>query len=483
MAYVPDYEYDIFVSYAQVDNKCLPGIEKGWVTTLVESLKNELPKKLGRAEGLSLWIDYELPRNVQITDEILSTLKNCATLLVILSPGYLASPWCQREKGVFLNAVQERRRAGSRVFLIELDDIGMEDRPSEFQDTLKYQFWMKDHKTRSPRILGYPKPNYPDDQPYYERLSDLAYEIADELKRLRKLPDMDTSAHQSTENRPCILLAEVTDDLDSQRNEVKRYLDQAGINVLPDSYYPIKPNDFAQALNDDLGRCELFVQLLSRITGKKTDELPKGYAGLQYECALKYGKPILQWRSPELDLAEIKDNEHQTFLQGDKVLAIKMEEFKSEVVRQTFFTPPPPQEKTIQTLVFVNMETSDRPLAKTVCDMLDQSGVEYALRLSIGKPSEIREDLKRLLLECDGLIIIYGSTTASWVREQLLYCRKVIQERERPLKAIAVYEGPPEPKDPLDFKLKNMHILNCRMSPDKSLLQSFIKNLHQGGNS
>ncbi len=102
---------------------------------------------------------------------------------------------------------------------------------------------------------------------------------------------------------------------------------------------------------------------------------------------------------------------------------------------------------------------------------------------SQGKPSEIREYLERLLLECDGLIIIYGSTTVSWVRGQLLNCRKVIQKREHPLKAIAVYEGPPEPKDSLDLKLKNMHILNCRLSPNKSLLQSFINNLHQGGNS
>jgi hypothetical protein len=38
MAYVPEFEHDIFVSYAHVDDIPLPGIEDGWVTTLVNNL-------------------------------------------------------------------------------------------------------------------------------------------------------------------------------------------------------------------------------------------------------------------------------------------------------------------------------------------------------------------------------------------------------------------------------------------------------------
>jgi hypothetical protein len=94
----------------------------------------------------------------------------------------------------------------------------------------------------------------------------------------------------------------------------------------------------------------------------------------------------------------------------------------------------------------------------------------------------IRRDLEQNLLYCDGMIVIYGIATATWVREQLLYCRKMLQQRGHPLQALAVYEGPPEPKDPLDFKLPFMDILNGRTGFDEVILQAFIRKLG-GGNA
>lgn len=103
MPYVPDCKHDIFVSYAHVDDLPFPGTEKGWVTTVVESLQILLAQKLGRRDAFDLWMDHQLSRHVQLTPEILHHLEQTATLLVILSPGYLASEWCLREKDTFLS--------------------------------------------------------------------------------------------------------------------------------------------------------------------------------------------------------------------------------------------------------------------------------------------------------------------------------------------------------------------------------------------
>jgi hypothetical protein len=37
--YLPQYQHDLFVSYAHVDNEPLPGAEMGWVTNLIHGLK------------------------------------------------------------------------------------------------------------------------------------------------------------------------------------------------------------------------------------------------------------------------------------------------------------------------------------------------------------------------------------------------------------------------------------------------------------
>jgi hypothetical protein len=176
-ALVPGYLHDIFVSYARVDNQPLPGTDKGWVTTLVNGLKNLLGQKLGRIDAYSLWMDYELRGNEPVTPDIAKQLENTAILLVILSPGYLASQWCRLELNRFLAKVGKN---SGRVFVVERDEVQW---PDELSDLLGYKFWVKDAAGKS-RTLATPKPN-PHEVEYYQKLDELAHELNDKIKSLK----------------------------------------------------------------------------------------------------------------------------------------------------------------------------------------------------------------------------------------------------------------------------------------------------------
>src|SRR5262245_13950230 len=90
--------WDLFVSYAHVDNTPVFGA-RGWVSTLVQNLRNLLAQKMGRQDASSVWWDeIELRGNHDVTPEIRTTLQQSAALLLVLSPGYLASQWCKQEK-------------------------------------------------------------------------------------------------------------------------------------------------------------------------------------------------------------------------------------------------------------------------------------------------------------------------------------------------------------------------------------------------
>lgn len=474
MAFVTQYQYDIFVSYAHVDDQPLPGAEEGWVSTLVTGVRTLLAKELGQSDAFELWIDQGLSRHVQITPQIMDTLRKTAIILVIMSPGYIASKWCQREKETFLRFIKERVSSGSRMFIVEHNMIDDSARPDEFRELLGYRFWVKDREGKSPRTLGLPKPD-PLDHRYYDLLTDLSLDLAGELKRLRNLEDgIIKESSQGKGIVPTIFLAEVTDDLEPQRDKVKRYLHQHGLNILPDSWYPREPSQFQQSMKSDLDKSVLFVQLISEITGKRPPRLSKTYARLQYDCAVKSGKPILQWRNRNLDITTITDKDHSDFLGMETVMAVGFEEFKRAIVERAFYKPPPSKKESVHAFIFVNMESNDRALAECVCKCLEHFGAEYVLPLIEGKPAEIRQDLESNLLECDGIIIVYGKITVTWVREQLRQCRKILARRERPLKALAVYEGPPEPKLPLDLKLQNMQIIDCRKCFNEDELKAFI---------
>ncbi len=485
MAFVPGYKYDIFVSYAHVDDDLLPGAEKGWVTTLVETLTTKLGQRLGRTYAYTLWKDELLKKREKITGQILDALQQSATIVVIFSPAYVASEWCVRELNSFLEFIKHRWEG--RILLVQRYFVEDSEKPPEFYDLKGFQFWERESEGKRIRVFGDPRPN-PDDVKYYQAVDDLTNELVDELHELKKAAEQfpggeHGAAPAAAPQKPAVFLAEVTDDLESVRDGVRRFLEQAGMCVLPSSWYNSEPRIFAESVKRDVARSDLFVQLLSSLPGKRPPGLPEGYLRLQFECAKAAGKPVLQWRSPALDIAAIEDPDQRAFLEAETVRAEGVEDFKSEIKRAVFAKPVPPPQQNASVFVFVDRESVDRELADKVCSTLLSAGIGYSLPASIEDPGSARLDLEDNLLTCTALVIVYGTTTATWVRHQFFQCQKVLARRETPLKALAVFEGPPEEKQSLDFGIPNLSILNFRRGVDEARLTDFVRSLRQGGPS
>ena len=123
MSFIPGYEHDVFISYAHVDDRpfiASAGLESspGWVSTLVHHLKNEIAQKIGRSDTVSVWFDsHNLRGNHQLTDEIAARLERVAIFVAVLSPGYVASQWCQDEARLFARCCSGD--PGRRLFVIE----------------------------------------------------------------------------------------------------------------------------------------------------------------------------------------------------------------------------------------------------------------------------------------------------------------------------------------------------------------------------
>lgn len=233
--------------------------------------------------------------------------------------------------------MQHKQRAGSRVFVVELDHI--EDRrriPGEFGDLLPYRMWIEDGPARTPRTLGLPLPTANEPE-YYSRVNQLALEIAQELQRLA---GVDRPA--PTPLGPAVFLAEVTDDLEPRREELRRYLVQMGLRTLPTSYYPRdSAQAFEQAMAADLGQCKVFVQLLSGVVGRRPNDSAVGFPALQHAFASRSGLPIVQWRARDPDADEAADAEQRELLQGASVRACGLDEFKATVLAEARREPPP----------------------------------------------------------------------------------------------------------------------------------------------
>ena len=134
-------QHNVFISYAWVDNEVYPGDENGWVSTFLDGLRKHLARELGRKdEAGRIWLDYEQLRgNEPLTPTIREHLEASRTLVLILSNGYLASPWCRQELAAF---VDKFGTESGRIFTVEMSPV--DEKPEALRDLLKYTFWYPD---------------------------------------------------------------------------------------------------------------------------------------------------------------------------------------------------------------------------------------------------------------------------------------------------------------------------------------------------
>lgn len=490
MPYVPGYDYDVFVSYAHVDNK--PMIagdpESEWVSSLIEKLKTLLAQKLGR-DVAKVWRDPALEGHAPITPEISKAIAASGTLLLILSEGWLASDWCRRELSLFIESLREKGGTGAatskRIFVVARSDIERERWPDAVRDQPGYTFHAREGSGYS-RTLGVPKFD-PDDKIYVRSLDDLSRELASRLKALaagnpagqERAPESPASpAPARADGGPAVYLAEVPDDMFELWEQVQRQLKQANIAVFPEESYNRGRADFEAAMQRDLEKCHVFAQLLGPRPMRRYKELPEGYVGLQYELAVKAKKPLMRWRALDTKVADVADESYRKMLSSEDVVAQSIETFKSELAKKakSLAARVADPEKTVANsndYLLVTTDPGDMSLAGRVAGILDRIVDVYGLGYEVMNSELKVEDLSDTAT-CRGLMVLYGAASADHVRIQLRRCRQIISRAKERISAYGVCHGPPAPKEPLLFHIAGMDTLESESDEFEEQLKAFV---------
>ncbi len=487
-AHIPGFENDIFISYASVNNQSRSEekADSGWISTLVNNLRIGINEDLGRKDSCQIWKDNRLLPGASLTDEITGNLQNSAIMLMFLSTGYLESDWCKKEKDIFLEMLRSKNQDFSNIIIIEKQKVDENDVPEELRDSLRISFWKTNDESLRSRTLCDNDPNF-GKEIYWSKIDDLVTALSEKIKRLKNHFETQTTipvtAPPGNGNyKGTIFLAEATDDLDPHREEVKRYLDQQGIQVLPDKCYPANPQEYKDVLVEDLKNSKLFVQLLSNVAGKRPQGVEKGYNYLQYDQARDNDLPVLQWFTPDQKIETVADSIQRELVELETVRQINLQSFKKDVVRKMNEIIKP-VEKTPQPFnldisgpnIFVNTSTHDIGLANDVKKIIKNNNMICTLPLLKEENADkIRRDLEDNLLFCDVIILIYGKDTLVWVREQLRNLKKINYKRTMSLQALAVCDGPPEDKECVNMDIPGMEIIDCRKGLNEEKLNAFL---------
>ena len=466
MAAVPGH--DVFVSYAHADNGVPVGFTYGWVTALASNL-NEGPNVLRKR----LFIDHELQPGDNFSSELLTRVERSSLLVILLSQNYIDSAWCGQELAHFIRTHSTDSDNPSGVYVVELFPYErLTAVPPNIQNLRKRlihaKFWYQRRDAFEPSVAGYPSARECEPEGrehYWNVLNELRVTLDTRLRFVHAQALLSAAAsrsHGSAAQPPAphlkeplgtVLLADTTDDLEAQRNEVGIALKAEGVVVLPEGdYVGFTPPEFEAAIAHDLQRADLFVQLLSLTPGRKGKGFELPMPQLQYRQARSTKLPILQWCERLPSAEQITDEAHARLFQTDTLRATHLAEFKTTIIerlrsekasRQRAAMPTAPDQPASQPAkwhIFVDDLAGEAELSEQLRAIIREHAC--AVRsLPSGVPlGNNGIDIKELLRPCRAGITIYTDRNKyATAYNRLVYFLNQVAEGSLPLTRWGVY--------------------------------------------
>jgi hypothetical protein len=492
MCPIPNFDDDLFISYAHLDNQPLAEGLEGWVETLHERLGIRLAQLLG--EEVKIWRDPKLQGNDYFADALVLRVAKVAILVSVLSPRYVKSEWCMREINEFCKAaaLNGGLRIGnsSRLFKIIKTYIPLEDQPPSLQPMLGYEFYEYD------QAQGRAKEFSPDVVPhrdirYWEKLEDLASDITRLIERMKEESASQMSAPATLVSSPSgktIYLAKTTSDLTEERDIIQRELQQHGHTVLPDKELPLNAAALAEAVREYLKQSHLSIHLIGARYGMIPEDESRSIIQIQNDLAAERGPEELRrllWMPTGL---QSQDERQQKFIdalrlglngfQGVEVLQTKLEDLKIQIYEKLTDKPQTPQAVGAEgrpVSLYLICDKQDYESVAPLESYLFDQGLEVILPVMEGDEAQAAQDHKDNLLYCDAVMIYYGQANEIWLRMKLRELQKIAgYGRTQPMLARAIYiSDPPTPRKD-QFKTHEAMVIRNYGAFSSELLQPFL---------
>lgn len=500
-----DFDKDLFISYAHIDNQSLIPDQEGWISTFHKALTIRLSQIRGAAPRI--WRDPKLQGNDYFGDAITEALANSGLLLSILSPRYLKSEWCMRELQNFCSTAVEQTGGlnvgenKGRLFKVVKTYVSREQYPAEFESFIGYEFFEFDAAGRPQEFDKIYGPEL--ERKFYARLNDLAYDIHQTLEILEALAEgspaqasinslLSDTTEQTNERATSgktIYLAETTFDLNDARDNIRRELTMAGHQVLPAQSLPMTP-DFAQRVQESLAQCVMSIHLVSPQRSAPGNDSPSSQA-LQHLLAARSQEQIeiasnccqeqqdisrILWMPPSAQIGEADTFLAELQRQPD-FISTPLEDLKT-IIQDRLVQPASIAEPSEGRKVYLDCDQRDLDAAEIepLYEWLEQK-VEVVL------PDHANTNLSQseaLIKECQGVLIYYGQANGLWLTRRLNALRKSLYDRPQPLIAKAVYVAGPKRPNKQSLSASDVPVIDGLQAFNPGLLEPFLAPLMGG---
>ena len=488
-----DFENDIFISYAHLDDETPSETQEGWISHFHKCLEFRVSQLFGAKPRI--WRDLKLQGNDVFGDEIVDQFPKVAFLISVLSPRYLKSDWCRKEVTAFWKAAEQSggTRLGnkSRVFKVVKTPVPIEEHPPEIQDTLDYEFFRQDATSGIPTEFDLLM-NPDSEKEFWAKLNDLARDITELLQVMERsgTEGPGAAAPDSAAPEKQVYLAETGHDLKGDYDLIKRELEAHNCHVLPDRQLPLVIPDYEREAAEMIASCELSIHLVGQNPGIVPDGGTQSIVEIQNQIAAQQSESgalkRLIWMPSQLQL----DNELQErfvnnlrtdrqALAGADLLETPLEDLKTEILKLLAPEPEPPPAPTDSgddlRHIYMICDQRDVEAVREIDDYLYDQGFEVIKPVFEGDVKTVRKDHEDTLRSCDAVLLYYGAANELWLRAKLREISKIAgQGRSKDFLARLVYVGAPHSDEKERYRTREAIVVKHFETFSPAVLAPFI---------
>lgn len=406
---------DVFISYAHIDDRSTDG-NAGWVSRFEARLNQKMAEIQGQEP--KIWRDPALS-GAETIDAINDRyLRTAATMVCIMSPAFLRSEWCREELLRFAGRLDD---VGKGLYKVCKYAVELETQPQQIRQLRGYDFFYFDDQKKPRQVLE-------TTLEYSRLLEDLAYDLVNALKK--------NPARQ--ENIPCVYVAETTTDVNAQRLDLRRELQDHGFRVVPDRHLYGDSEAIKGAIDAALAESVVSIHLIGARYGTIPEGTDRSVVELQLErarahaaskpgfCSIAWtppGQPILEERQEQL-LRRLEEHPEQTeFVVG------KLEALKELILARAQSKPEAAHaaagavDDAPQIYLLHALEDAGTSLVEVQRSLVDGE-VIVKLPLLDADETICREEHRDLMVSSEGLILYWDTASEAWLRRQLMEARR-----------------------------------------------------------
>ncbi len=496
MSFLPGYEFDIFISYAHVDNIILPGENKGWIEQFYQNLNLLLAKRFGRTDIVKIWWDNRKLDGSKLFDKSIEDgLQKSAILICLNSPGYMASEYCQKELTDFHQKIAQEPVGSaigdrSRIFHVLLNRIPHQKWPSQLAGTSGFPFYITEESDDLGDTIDIKSAEFK------TQMHSLRNSIWSILTDFNQQISKATEEIEAAEKPFTIYMGEVADTLRRPRMRIVSELEKKGFKVISGIPPPYEGPAHESATHTALEKADLAIHLLDEYPGSPIAGVNNMWYPLkQTALALETAKAQMIWVPPDLVYEDVEESDYKEFLQSlENGKGTQKEiEFvrcsKNTLVQEITDLADEIQSRRIaikssaeKLPILLDTHFNDQIYALDLCKSLIENQVQPYINAQDDDPRKNTSMLAERISMVKKLVFLYGSVSKEWVRERMSAALQIIVSNNFPVEDFYIYMGPPH-KDNSEISMNQnflkVNIFNNSNSQfiEPNLLSQFIHNL------